>query len=203
MTLYILFATFATVFGSAHAAFGFQFALFGVLSMLLSAMVFLYARHHLAIVTLVVFLTAIMAAAKLDPNLKIDAKAPVGALAAAVAVEESRAQLAGETLFQELGCIACHRPDGTGVGPSLTGVFGRPLADAGCGALTVNEEYVRESILNPSAIVAPGFAPVMPTFAGRVTEEQLRALIAYVKSLSVPVQAPRPEIDGLSAAERR
>jgi cytochrome c oxidase subunit 2 len=111
--------------------------------------------------------------------------------AVVIAAESAREQAAGEQLFRELGCSSCHRPDGDGIGPSLAGVFGRPVTDPGCGTLTVDDEYVRESILNPSATVAAGFAPVMPTFAGKVTEEQLRALIAYVKSLSVPVQAPR------------
>jgi cytochrome c oxidase subunit 2 len=109
--------------------------------------------------------------------------APNASQSAVVAVESARAEAAGERLFQELGCIGCHHPDGKGIGPSLMGAFGRPVVDPGCGALTVDEEYVRESILNPSAMVAAGFAPVMPTFAGKVTEEQLRALIAYVKSL--------------------
>lgn len=109
--------------------------------------------------------------------------APSRSQAVVVAAESSRAQAAGERLFQELGCIGCHRPDGKGIGPSLIGVFGRPVTDPGCGVLTVDEEYLRESILNPSATVAAGFMPVMPTFAGRVTEEQLRALMAYVRSL--------------------
>ena len=69
------------------------------------------------------------------------------------------------------------------LGPALAGVFGRPVTDPGCGVLTADEEYVRESIVNPTAVVAAGFAPVMPSFAGRVTDEQLRSLVAYVKSL--------------------
>ena len=49
--------------------------------------------------------------------------------------------------------------------------------------MTVDEAYVRESILNPSARVTGGFQPIMPTFQGLVTEEQLLELIEYVKSL--------------------
>ena len=49
-----------------------------------------------------------------------------------------------------------------------------------------DEAYVRESILNPAAKVVKGFQPVMPTFQGLVTEEQLLQLIAYVRSLSQP-----------------
>ena len=49
--------------------------------------------------------------------------------------------------------------------------------------MTVDEAYVRESILQPAAKVASGFQPIMPTFQGLVTEEQLLQLMAYVKSL--------------------
>jgi cytochrome c oxidase subunit 2 len=47
----------------------------------------------------------------------------------------------------------------------------------------VDESYLREAILNPPAAVPEGFLPIMPTFAGRLTEEELQALIAYLKSL--------------------
>ena len=56
--------------------------------------------------------------------------------------------------------------------------------------ITADENYIRESILDPGAKVVSGFKPVMPTFQGLVSEEQLNALVAYVKSLSQPVRAP-------------
>ena len=52
-----------------------------------------------------------------------------------------------------------------------------------------DENYIRESILNPGAKVVAGFKPIMPTFQGQVSEESLMALVAYVKSLSQPQQA--------------
>lgn len=79
--------------------------------------------------------------------------------AAAVGAESARALAAGTTLFQERGCVGCHRLDATGVGPSLHGLFGRPVQDPGCGATIVDESYLREAILNPSAMVAVGFRP--------------------------------------------
>ena len=189
MTIYILFATVAAGFSGAHAVLGLQFVLFAVLSALLAAIVAFYARRHLAFVTLALLTSAIfLAAARLEPRNTPGTDTTISDPVATVAADLARVQVAGEKLFHELGCIGCHRPDGEGIGPSLTGVFGKPVIDAGCGALTVDEEYVRESILNPSATVAAGFAPVMPTFAGGVTEEQLRAVIAYVKSLSAPVR---------------
>jgi len=108
----------------------------------------------------------------------------------AAVVDDGSARLAaGQTLFQKRGCIGCHRADGTGVGPTLHGLFGSPVQDPTCGVAMVDESYVREAILNPSATVADGFRAVMPSFAGLVTEEELQELVAYVKSLSVPGQA--------------
>ena len=69
----------------------------------------------------------------------------------------------------------------------LQGLFGSPVQEPACGVAFVDESYLREAILNPSATVAVGFAPVMPTFAGLLTEEDLQALIEYLKSLSGPV----------------
>ena len=69
--------------------------------------------------------------------------------------------------------------------------------------MTVDEAYVRESILTPSAKITAGFQPIMPTFQGLVTEEQLLALIEYVKSLQNRPQAPpvRPESGGPAPGE--
>jgi cytochrome c oxidase subunit 2 len=93
----------------------------------------------------------------------------------------------GQTLFQQLGCSTCHRFDVQGRGPNLTGVFGKPVQLQDGRTVLADENYVRESILVPTAKVVSGFQPIMPSFQGQVSEEQLNALVAYVKSLS---QAP-------------
>ena len=90
----------------------------------------------------------------------------------------------GEKIFAELGCQTCHRMDTQGRGPNLQGVFGKPVMLEDGRTVTADENYVRESILDPGAKVVKGFKPVMPTFQGLVSEEQLNALVAYVKSLS-------------------
>jgi len=90
----------------------------------------------------------------------------------------------GERIFAELGCATCHRTDSQGRGPNLLGVFGKPVQLEDGRIVTVDENYVRESILDPGAKVVKGFKPIMPTFQGLVSEEQLNALVAYVKSLS-------------------
>ncbi len=90
---------------------------------------------------------------------------------------------AGAKLFADLACNTCHRPDAQGRGPVLEGLFGKTVTLQNGEMLVVDEAYVRESILMPSAKIASGFQPIMPTFQGLVTEEQLLELIEYVKSL--------------------
>ena len=97
---------------------------------------------------------------------------------------------AGAKLFQDLVCITCHLSSSQGRGPSLTNVFGHEVELEGGAKVIADEAYVRESILNPAAKVVKGFQPVMPTFQGLVTEEQVLQLIAYVRSLSKPGAAP-------------
>jgi cytochrome c oxidase subunit 2 len=90
----------------------------------------------------------------------------------------------GEKLFSELGCVTCHRSDTQGRGPNLVGVFGKPVLLEDGRTVIADENYVRESILEPAAKIVKGFKPVMPTFQGQVSDEQLNALVDYVKSLA-------------------
>jgi cytochrome c oxidase subunit II len=92
----------------------------------------------------------------------------------------------GQSLFLQLGCNTCHRFDTQGRGPNLAGIFGKPVELEDGRTVIADENYVRESILNPSAKIVSGFKPIMPVFQGLVSEEQVNALIAYLKSLSQP-----------------
>src|SRR5205085_6008222 len=94
----------------------------------------------------------------------------------------------GQKLFADLACNTCHRPDAQGRGPVLDGLFGKSQGLQNGETVTVDEAYVRESILNPAAKITAGFQPIMPTFQGLVSEEQLLALIEYVKSLQAQPQ---------------
>jgi cytochrome c oxidase subunit II len=96
----------------------------------------------------------------------------------------------GQALFLQLGCSTCHRSDVQGRGPNLTGVFGKPVSLEDGRTVVADENYVRESILIPTAKVVSGFKPVMPSFQGQVSEEQLTSLVEYVKSLSQAPAAP-------------
>lgn len=88
----------------------------------------------------------------------------------------------GAKLFQDLGCSSCHKAQGPG--PLLNGVYGTQVQLEGGQTATVDDAYIRESILNPQAKVVKGFQPIMPTFKGQVSEAQILNLIAYIKSLS-------------------
>jgi cytochrome c oxidase subunit 2 len=94
----------------------------------------------------------------------------------------------GQQLFQQLGCATCHRADTQGRGPNLAGVFGKPVLLADGRTVVADENYLRESILNPGTKVVSGFQPTMPTFQGQVSEESLAALVAYIKSIAQPQQ---------------
>jgi cytochrome c oxidase subunit 2 len=91
---------------------------------------------------------------------------------------------AGRDLFEtKLGCASCHQQTDQGRGPKLAGVFGKDQKLTTGEMVNANEDYIRNSILNPQSQIVEGYQPIMPTFKGQVTEEQLNALVAYIKSL--------------------
>lgn len=112
----------------------------------------------------------------------------------------------GQKLFQQLGCSSCHRSDTQGRGPNLVGLFGKPVLLEDGRTVVADENYVRESVLNPGAKIVAGFKNIMPSFQGVVNEEQLLSLIAYVKSLQGSQQAEpvsnRPAVPNTSAQPR-
>jgi cytochrome c oxidase subunit 2 len=89
----------------------------------------------------------------------------------------------GLNLFQSLACATCHKADGSGRGPALNAVYGKPVKLQNGETVLMDDNYIRESILNPGSKVVEGFQPVMPTFQGLVNEEGLAQIIAYIKSL--------------------
>lgn len=90
----------------------------------------------------------------------------------------------GERLFASMSCSACHSGTSAARGPNLTNIYGAKLQLTNGSQVTVDDEYLRDSILNPSAHVASGYAPIMPTYQGQISEEGIISLIEYIKSLS-------------------
>lgn len=103
--------------------------------------------------------------------------------------EELQAQLAdaGERLSVLKGCNACHSVDGSAlVGPTYKGLYGKTemvITDGTRRQVTVDDAYIRRSMLEPNADITEGFQPLMPSQAGLVTDEEIDALIAYIKTL--------------------
>ncbi|HEY0982994.1 MULTISPECIES: cytochrome c oxidase subunit II [unclassified Schlesneria] len=94
---------------------------------------------------------------------------------------------AGKRLYEEFRCVTCHRPEGaTGRCPPLEGLFGRDVKLVDGTTVPADETYLRESILRPAAKVVAGFEPLMPSYEGQISEEQLIYLITYIKSLAKP-----------------
>jgi cbb3-type cytochrome oxidase cytochrome c subunit len=94
----------------------------------------------------------------------------------------------GKELYRSLGCVACHTIDGSrSTGPSFKGLFGDEvevtLPDGTTAQVTADEIYLKEAILQPGEKIVKGFPNVMPSFAERVTESDLEALLEYIKSL--------------------
>jgi cytochrome c oxidase subunit 2 len=101
----------------------------------------------------------------------------------------------GERLFASFGCNTCHGERA----PTLAGLYNSPVELADGQTVVADEAYLRESILDPAAKLVKGFAPIMPTFRGQVSEEQLYDLVAYVKSLQ---DTREPAANSPSAAPR-
>ena len=90
----------------------------------------------------------------------------------------------GAILYAKRGCNACHSVDGSKiVGPSWKGIFGRMEGMAAGPEMMVDEAYIRQSIMEPNAHVVKGFQPVMPTYKGVLTDREVDAIIAYIKTL--------------------
>jgi cytochrome c oxidase subunit 2 len=89
----------------------------------------------------------------------------------------------GERLFASMGCNSCHSGNAAARGPNLAGVYGTKLTLADGSQVLVNDAYLRDAILNPSQHVTAGYAPIMPTYQGQISEDGLIDLVEYVKNL--------------------
>jgi len=89
----------------------------------------------------------------------------------------------GEKMMNQNGCPACHSLDGTvKTGPSWKGIFGKSETMSDGTTVTIDENYIRESILDPQAKVVKGFPPAMPTFKGKLSDKKIDGLIAFIKA---------------------
>jgi cytochrome c oxidase subunit 2 len=90
----------------------------------------------------------------------------------------------GQKLYTSKNCFTCHSTDGSRIqGPSFKGVFGRKEDLEGGASISVDENYIRESLLDPNAKIVKGYPAVMPTYKGTLKDKEIDALIAYLKSV--------------------
>jgi cytochrome c oxidase subunit 2 len=90
----------------------------------------------------------------------------------------------GQITFKKQGCGTCHTTDGTPkIGPTLKGAFGRSESLEDGSTITVDENYVKQSLLDPQSQIVKGFPPSMPTFKGRIKDREISGIIEYLKTL--------------------
>jgi cytochrome c oxidase subunit 2 len=102
----------------------------------------------------------------------------------------------GERLFASMGCNACHSGTAAARGPSLAGVYGSRLTLASGGQVLVNDAYLRDAILNPSQHVTAGFAPIMPTYQGQISEDGLIDLVEFIKNMQSNYRVQQTQMTG-------
>lgn len=90
----------------------------------------------------------------------------------------------GEELTASNGCTSCHSIDGSdGVGPSWKGIYNTQV-DIGTGKVKVDAAYIKTSIVDPNAEVSSGYGPSMPSYDGKLSDDEIEAIVEYIKSLN-------------------
>ncbi|RUA16499.1 MAG: hypothetical protein DSY55_04000, partial [Clostridia bacterium] len=102
----------------------------------------------------------------------------------------------GEAIFASQGCSGCHTDADTPVAPTLHDIFGKEIALTE-GSVTVDDAYLTESIVDPAAKVVKGYNDIMPkNYGSDLNDDQIQALVAYIKSLSGVGDETGGETDG-------
>jgi cytochrome c oxidase subunit 2 len=96
---------------------------------------------------------------------------------------EASPAMSGQALFESKSCHTCHRTDSDARAPYLQSLYGDTVMLTGGGSVVADDQYLRESILEPTAKVVSGYQPIMPTFKGQLDEDEVRELIEYIKSM--------------------
>jgi len=104
-------------------------------------------------------------------------------------VDQSLAQQ-GAALFRSHGCSGCHGPASTVHAPSLDGLYGKPVPLSDGTIQIADERFIRDSILKPHSKVAAGYEPLMPSYEGKISEDELVPIVAYIKSLADNARPP-------------
>lgn len=100
----------------------------------------------------------------------------------------------GAKLFQRFRCDSCHKPDSSGDGPPLTRIAGSRVTLTGGTSVTASDQYLRDSILNPSKQIVDGYEAIMPSYQGQISEAEVLQLIAYLESMKATERQASPAV---------
>jgi cytochrome c oxidase subunit II len=99
----------------------------------------------------------------------------------------------GRKLFEQFRCNQCHQNKTDSRCPPLEGLYGKKVVLQGGATVTADDDYLRESIVNPTAKIVAGYQPLMPSFKGQIGEEGILDIVAYLKTLAAEARAPAPQ----------
>lgn len=93
-------------------------------------------------------------------------------------------QRKGQDIFERMACNACHSLDGSlKLGPTMKNQFGKEILHTDGTVMIINDDYIRESLLDPLKHIAEGYTPIMPSYKPVLSDEDVYNLIAYIKAL--------------------
>jgi cytochrome c oxidase subunit 2 len=104
---------------------------------------------------------------------------------------EGRVRL-GKYVYEKKGCNACHTDDGSPrVGVSFAGLWGRRVTLVDGSTHTVDDQFVKDSLVNPRVFRQSGYQDAMPSFEGYLRPEEMSAVASYIESLKVGAASPQ------------
>ena len=90
----------------------------------------------------------------------------------------------GQDVFNRMACNACHSIDGSlKLGPTIKNQYGKEILHTDGSVVIIDDQYIRESLIDPLKHIAEGFTPIMPSYKPVLSDEDTENLIAYIKSL--------------------
>ena len=90
----------------------------------------------------------------------------------------------GQDIFVRMACNACHSVDGSlKLGPTMKDQFGKEILHTDGTVMIIDDDYIRESLINPLKHIVEGYTPIMPSYKPVLKDEDIENLIAYIKAL--------------------
>ena len=90
----------------------------------------------------------------------------------------------GQKLFIDMACNACHSVDGSlKLGPTIKSQYGKNIRHTNGSVVIIDDQYIRESLIDPLKYIAEGYTPIMPSYKPVLTDEDIENLIAFIKAL--------------------